>query len=88
MFVVVAATPPTATVAQQTGPWSGFVNALRESGGSIGTDQRPSLSTWLLSLPSATPVLASVLAAAQEFDVPCRVLYFENDAQTYVSGVR
>ena len=88
MFVVIAATPPTATIAQQTGPWSGFVNAVRETGGNIGTDQRPSVSTWLLHLPSATPVLASVLAAAQEFEIPYRVLYFDSAPHSHVASGR
>ncbi len=88
MFVVIAATPPSKPIAQQTGPWSGFLNALSETGGSIGTDQRPSVSTWLLPLPSATPVLASVLAAAQEFEIPYRVLYFDSAPHSHVESGR
>jgi hypothetical protein len=44
---------------------------------------KPIPDCWLLPLPNGTPVLSATVSAAQKYQIPHRVLYFDNLPSEY-----
>jgi hypothetical protein len=60
-----------------------FSDAANKSTGIIGTSQRPISDLWLLALPNETAALAAIVNAAQKYQIPHRVLYFDSQPSEY-----
>lgn len=72
--VVVVEIPPR----NGNSPWPAFQREIHATGEAGKSATRPSENVWLLSLPTETPALACVVAAAQAHGLAHRVLYFRD----------
>lgn len=82
-FAVVIVESPTGTIGRVQGPWPSFLAAVASTTAHNPKGLHPSENIWLIPLPNETPVLASVVTAAQQYDLPHRVLYFEKPPVEY-----
>jgi len=82
-FAVVIVQRPQGQIAQVQGAWPAFANAVAQLKLPAGKSQRPSDNVWLFELSSASGALASVVHAAQSYEIPHRVLYFSEPPLEY-----
>ena len=82
-FAVVVVEAPTNTVDRVQGGWPAFANATAKIVAHNSKDLQPSENIWLIPLPNETPVLACVVAAAIQYSIQYRVLYFDTAPQEF-----
>ena len=82
-FAVVVVETPANAADRRQGAWPAFSSAVARICAHNPKELQPSENIWLIPLPSETPVLACVVASARQFEIPHRVLYFDQPPSEY-----
>lgn len=84
-FAVITVVMTAGNVPTPPQSWAGAANTLNKSSPSTGTSKRPGEGVWVLELPIDTGLLATIVQTCESFQVPVRVLYFDQPPSIYES---